>query len=74
MAEVRPNLEIWVSGYFNQLNTLNSRILELTAVVSKVYETLDSIKEELALIENGNKTLIDYFNSEIKKEKEDAKK
>ena len=68
MAEVKPNLEIWVSGYFNQLNTLNSRIIELNAVVSKVSETLDGIEEELALIENGNKTLIDYFNSEIKKE------
>lgn len=69
MVEVKPNLEIWVSGYFNQLNTLNSRIIELNAVVSKVGETLDGIKEELDLIENGNKTLIEYFNSEIKKEK-----
>jgi len=74
MAEVKPNLEIWISGYFNQLNTLNSRIIELNAVVSKVGETLDGIKEELALIENGNKTLIEYFNSEIKKEKENGKK
>lgn len=65
MAEVRPNLEIWISGYFNQLNTLNSRIIELNAVVSKLHETLEGIKEELALIENGNKTLIDYFNSEM---------
>lgn len=73
MAEVKPNLEIWVSGYVNQLNTLNSRTIELTAVVSKVQETLDGIKEELALIENGNKILIDYFNSEIKKEKENGK-
>lgn len=73
MGEVKPNLEIWVSGYFNQLNTLNSRILELTAVTSKVGEILDGIKEELSLIENGNKTLIDYFNSEIKKEKENGK-
>lgn len=73
MAIVKPNLEIWISGYFNQLLTLNSRITELTAVVSKVQETLDGIKEELALIENGNKTLIDYFNNEIKKEKENGK-
>lgn len=73
MAEVKPNLEIWIWGYFNQLNTLNARITELTAVVSKVQETLDGIKEELGLIENGNKTLIDYFNSEIKKEKENGK-
>lgn len=69
MAEVKPNLEIWISGYFNQLSTLNSRIIELTAVTSKVGETLNGIKEELDLIENGNKILIDYFNSEIKKEK-----
>ena len=73
MAEVKPNLEIWIWDYFNQLNTLNARITELTAVVSKVQETLDGIKEELGLIENGNKTLIDYFNSEIKKEKENGK-
>lgn len=69
MATVKPNLEIWVSGYFNQLNTLNSRITELKEVVSKVCETLNGIEEELDLIENGNKILMDYFNSEIKKEK-----
>ena len=73
MAEVKPNLEIWVSGYFNQLNTLNSRITGLEEILSKVHETLYGIKEELSLIENGNKTLIDYFNSELKKEKENGK-
>ena len=74
MVEVKPNLEIWVSGYFYQLGRLNSRVDELTEVVSKVQETLDGIKEELALINNGNKTLIDYFKSEIIKEKENGKK
>lgn len=74
MVEVRPNLEIWVSGYFYQLGTLNARIETLEEVFSKVQETLDGIKEELALINNGNKTLIEYFNSEIKKEKENGKK
>lgn len=73
MAEVKPNLEIWVWGYFNHLLTLNSRVAELTAVVSKVHEALNGIKEELALIDNGNKTLIDYFKSEIIKEKENGK-
>ena len=73
MEEVKPNLEIWVWGYFNHLLTLNSRVAELTEVVSKVHESLDGIKEELALINNGNKTLIDYFQSEIIKEKEDGK-
>lgn len=73
MAEVKPNLEIWIWGYFNQLLTLNARITELHAVVSKVDETLNGIKEELGLIENGNKTLIEYFNSELKKEKENGK-
>ena len=74
MVEVKPNLEIWVSGYFYQLGTLNARVDNLEKVVSKVQETLDGIKEELALINNGNKTLIDYFKSEIIKEKEDGKK
>ena len=73
MIEVKPNLEVWVLGYFNHLLTLNSRVAELTEVVSKVHEALDGIKEELALIDNGNKTLIDYFKSEILKEKEDGK-
>lgn len=74
MVEVKPNLEIWVWGYFNHLLTLNSRVAELTEVVSKVHEALNGIKEELALIDNGNKTLIDYFQSEIIKEKENGKK
>ena len=74
MAEVKPNLEIWVWGYFNHLLTLNSRVAELTEVVFKVHEALNGIKEELALINNGNKTLIDYFQSEIIKEKENGKK
>ena len=74
MVEVKPNLEIWVSGYFYQLGTLNARVDNLEKVVSTVQETLDGIKEELALINNGNKTLIDYFKSEIIKEKEDGKK
>ena len=74
MKEVKPNLEIWVLGYFNHLLTLNSRVDELTDVVSKVHEALTGIKEELALINNGNKTLIDYFQSEIIKEKENGKK
>ena len=73
MVEVKPNLEIWVSGYFYQLGTLNARVDNLEKVVSTVQETLDGIKEELALIENGNKTLIDYFKSEIIKEKENGK-
>ena len=73
MVEVKPNLEVWIWGYFNHLLTLNSRVAELTEVVSTVQETLDGIKEELALINNGNKTLIDYFKSEIIKEKEDGK-
>ena len=73
MTEVKPNLEIWVSGYFYQLSTLNTRIESLKEVFSKVQETLDGIKEELALINNGNKTLIDYFKSEIIKEKENGK-
>lgn len=73
MAEVKPNLEIWVSGYVNQLNTINARVESLEEVFSKVQETLDGIKEELALINNGNKTLIEYFNSEIIKEKENGK-
>ena len=73
MVEVKPNLEIWVSGYFYQLGTLNARIESLEEVFSKVQETLDGIKEELALIDNGNKTLIDYFKSEIIKEKENGK-
>ena len=73
MVEVKPNLEIWVSGYFYQLGTLNARVTELTEVFSKVQETLDGIKEELALINNGNKTLIDYSKSEILKEKENGK-
>ena len=74
MVEVKPNLEIWVSGYFYQLDTLNARVDNLEKVVSTVQETLDGIKEELALINNGNKTLIDYFKSEIIKEKENGKK
>ena len=74
MVEVKPNLEIWVSGYFYQLGTLNARVDNLEKVVSTVQETLDGIKEELALIDNGNKTLIDYFKSEIIKEKENGKK
>ena len=74
MVEVKPNLEIWVSGYFYQLGTLNARVDNLEKVVSTVQETLDGIKEELALINNGNKTLIDYFKSEIIKEKENGKK
>ena len=69
MEEVKPNLEIWIWGYFNHLLTLNSRVAELTEVVSKVHEALNDIKEELALIDNGNKTLIDYFKNEIIKEK-----
>ena len=69
MTEVKPNLEIWVSGNFYQLGTLNARVESLEEVFSKVQETLDGIKEELALIDNGNKTLIDYFKSEIIKEK-----
>lgn len=73
MVEVKPNLEIWVSGYFYQLGTLNARIENLEEVFSKVQETLNGIKEELALINNGNKTLIEYFNSEIIKEKENGK-
>ena len=73
MVEVKPNLEIWVSGYFYQLGTLNARVDNLEKVVSTVQETLDGIKEELALIDNGNKTLIDYFKSEIIKEKENDK-
>ena len=73
MVEVKPNLEIWVSGYFYQLGTLNARVESLEEVFSKVQETLDGIKEELALIDNGNKTLIDYFKSEIIKEKENGK-
>lgn len=73
MVEVKPNLEVWIFGYFNHLLTLNSRVAELTEVVSKVQETLDGINEELALINNGNKTLIEYFNSEIIKEKENGK-
>ena len=73
MVEVKPNLEIWVSGYFYQLGTLNARVDNLEKVVSTVQETLDGIKEELALINNGNKTLIDYFKSEIIKEKENGK-
>ena len=73
MVEVKPNLEIWVSGYFYQLGTLNARVDNLEKVVSTVQETLDGIKEELALIDNGNKTLIDYFKSEIIKEKENGK-
>ena len=74
MTEVKPNLEVWIFGYFNHLLTLNSRVAELTEVVSKVHKALDGIKEELALIDNGNKTLIDYFQSEIIKEKENGKK
>ena len=74
MVEVKPNLEIWVNGYFYQLGTLNARVESLEEVFSKVQETLDGIKEELALIDNGNKTLIDYFKSEILKEKENGKK
>ena len=74
MVEVKPNLEVWIFGYFNHLLTLNSRVAELTEVVSKVHEALNGIKEELALIDNGNKTLIDYFQSEIIKEKENGKK
>lgn len=74
MVEVKPNLEVWIWGYFNHLLTLNSRVAELTEVVSNVHEALDGIKEELALINNGNKTLIDYFQSEIIKEKENGKK
>ena len=73
MVEVKPNLEIWVNGYFYQLGTLNARVESLEEVFSKVQETLDGIKEELALIDNGNKTLIDYFKSEIIKEKENGK-
>ena len=73
MVEVKPNLEIWVNGYFYQLGTLNARVDNLEKVVSTVQETLDGIKEELALINNGNKTLIDYFKSEIIKEKENGK-
>ena len=73
MVEVKPNLEIWVSGYFYHLGTLNARVESLEEVFSKVQETLDGIKEELALINNGNKTLIDYFQSEIIKEKENGK-
>ena len=73
MVEVKPNLEIWVSGYFYQLGTLNARVESLEEVFSKVQETLDGIKEELVLINNGNKTLIDYFKSEIIKEKENGK-
>lgn len=73
MVEVKPNLEIWISGYFYQLSTLAARIENLEKVVSTVHETLDGVKEELKLINNGNKTLIDYFNSEIKKEKENGK-
>ena len=73
MSTVKPNLEIWISGYINQLNTLNLRITELESVVSKVGEILDGVKEELKLINNGNKTLIDYFNSEIKKENTNEK-
>lgn len=71
MAEVKPNLDIWISGYFYQLSTLSARTENLEKVFGTVQETLDGIKEELALINNGNKTLIEYFNSEIKKEKED---
>ena len=74
MVEVKPNLEIWISGYFYQLGTLNARVDNLEKVFSTVQETLDGIKEELALINNGNKTLIDYFQSEIIKEKENGKK
>ena len=73
MVEVKPNLEIWVSGYFYQLGTLNARVESLEEVFSKVQETLDGIKEELVLINNGNKTLIDYFKSERIKEKENGK-
>ena len=73
MEEVKPNLEVWIWGYFNHLLTLNSRVAELTEVVSNVHEALNGIKEELALINNGNKTLIDYFQSEIIKEKENGK-
>ena len=32
MEEVKPNLEIWIWGYFNHLLTLNSRVAELTEV------------------------------------------
>ena len=92
MVEVKPNLEIWVSGYFYQLGTLNARVDNLEKVVSivgiievakeekmdtiyyvDIHYDLDDIKEELALINNGNKTLIDYFKSEIIKEKENGK-
>ena len=73
MAIVKPNLEIWVSGYFNQLNDIRTRLNVLAGYCEAIQETLPSIAEELALIENGNKILIDYFNSEIKKEKENGK-
>lgn len=73
MVEVKPNLEIWVSGYVNQLNDIRARLNVLAGYCETIQETIPSIAEELALIENGNKILIDYFNSEIKKEKENGK-
>ncbi len=73
MVEVKPNLEIWVSGYVNKLNDIRARLNVLAGYCETIQETIPSIAEELALIENGNKILMDYFNSEIKKEKENGK-
>lgn len=68
MTEVRPNLEIWVSGYVDQLLNIKARLNTLIGYCELIQETIPRITEELALIENGNKILIDYFNSEISKE------
>ena len=68
MENVRPNLEIWVSGYVDQLLNIKARVNTLIGYCEIIQETIPSIVKELALIENGNKILIDYFNSEISKE------
>lgn len=72
MAEVRPNLELWIKSYLQQCNIIRFEISEIKEAYEKLNEKLDRIQEHLELINNGNNTLIDYFNSEIKKENENG--
>ena len=61
MAEVRPNLELWIKSYLQQCDIIRFEISEIKEAYETLNKKLDRIQEHLELINNGNNIITDYY-------------
>ena len=69
MAEVRPNLELWIKSYLQQCDIIRFEISEIKEAYQTLNKKLDRIQEHLELINNGNNIITDYYIGVITNDK-----